>query len=76
MDRVRLAYLDVGQTGVRERLRELSVGERSSDAAGVCLHVGAGRFVHVLVGDHVGDLITQMEITTSTLASGSGMSSM
>ncbi len=55
MDAVGLAYLDVDQAGVRERLAELPVGERSGDAAGACLHVGAGRVVHVLVGDHVGD---------------------
>ena len=34
---------------------ELCAGERPGDAAGPLLHVGAGRVVHVLVGDHVGD---------------------
>src|SRR5271170_2798191 len=52
---VSLAYVNVGQPGVRECLCELLLGECPGDTAGVCLHVGARCVVHVLVGDHVGD---------------------
>ena len=38
-----------------ERLLELAPGQRPGDAAGPLRHVGPGRLVHVLVGDHVGD---------------------
>src|ERR1700691_2087093 len=55
VDAMGLAYLDIDQAGICERLRELSVGERSGDAARVCPHVRAGCVVHVLIGDHVGD---------------------
>jgi hypothetical protein len=55
MDAVSLTYLNIGQPSILERLGELPVGERPGDAARVCPHIGAGRVVHALVGDHIGD---------------------
>jgi hypothetical protein len=52
---VSLTDLNIGQPSVSECSSELSAGERSGNAAGVCLHVGAGGLVHALVGNHVRD---------------------
>ena len=47
--------LDVVEPGGREAGRELLARQRAGDAAGPLRHVGAGRVVHVRVGDDVGD---------------------
>jgi hypothetical protein len=67
--------------GGGERVGVLRASQRAGDAAGPLLHVGAGGVVHVVIGDDVGDgeaarLMTQLEMTTSTLASSNGISSM
>ena len=52
---VGLADLDVDEAGGAQRRLELLARQRAGDAAGPLGHVGAGRLVHVGVGDHVGD---------------------
>ena len=53
MDAVGLGDLDVFEAGGGQRLLELTARQRPGDAARPLGHVGAGRVVHVLVGDHV-----------------------
>ena len=55
MDAVGLGDLDVHEPRVGERPLEFPARERTGDAARPLRHVGAGRLVHVVVGDHVGD---------------------
>jgi hypothetical protein len=54
VDAVGFADLDVAQSGGGQRALVLA-GQGASDAAGPLLHVGAGRVVHVVVGNDVGD---------------------